>query len=303
MLPIQRSMSAPTPHPSFRSLDPRGRVQVERIGIKRSPLRDLYLSLLVLPWHRLIMLLLLVYLLVNTIFACLFILGGDCIAHVRPGNFADYFFFSIQTFSTIGYGDMAPKTLYAHVLVASEAFCGILCVALITGLLFAKFSRPHARIVFSNKLVVDQRGEKPLLTIRMANHRSSHIVEGQLRLTLLRDERDQFGEPFRRFYDLPLQRQWTPLFALSWTAFHTIDESSPLHGQNLHDLQARGVEIIATFVGIDEVFNQSVHARTAYGADQILFNTHFENIIEDDNNRRIVNYHRFHNTVPHVHDR
>src|SRR5262249_23589165 len=160
-----------------------------------------------------------------------YLLLGHAIANARPGSFSDAFFFSVQTMATIGYGQMAPATFAAHVLVSVEAFVGLVGFAMVTGITFSKFSRPTARILFSNVAVVTQRDGVPCLMFRMANERGTSIVEAQAHVVLTRSETTLEGEKVRRFYDLKLLRQQNILFALSWTALHPITQESPFSGE------------------------------------------------------------------------
>src|SRR3954469_5439583 len=201
---------------------------VERRNIRRAPLADLYHNLIARSWGRLLGLVASVYIIANLIFASMYTLGGDCIAGAT--SFKDRFFFSVQTLSTIGYGTMVPKTTYAHILVTLQAFGGTLFVALVTGLVFAKFSRPTARVMWSKNVVLIERNGKRLLQFRMANERANQIVEAQLRVALARIEVAPDGERMRRFHDLKLARDRNVIFVLTWTAIHEIDETSPLHG-------------------------------------------------------------------------
>ena len=159
---------------------------VERRNIRRAPLADLYHNLIARSWGRLLGLVASVYIVANLMFACLYTVGGDCIAGASV--FKDRFFFSVQTLSTIGYGTMAPKTTYAHILVTVQAFSGTLFLALVTGLVFAKFSRPTARVMWSKKVVFVERNGKRQLQFRMANERANQVVEAQLRVAMARTE-------------------------------------------------------------------------------------------------------------------
>ncbi|QQR91318.1 MAG: ATP-sensitive inward rectifier potassium channel 10 [Myxococcales bacterium] len=284
---------------AFRSIDRSGRVVVRRVGTSRRPLRDLYLRLLRLKWRWLITGLVSFHLLANSVFASLYLLREASIVGAREGSFTDAFFFSVQTMSTIGYGSMAPASLYAHILVTVQAFIGMLSVALVTGLTFAKFSHPSARVAFSRNAIVATRNAQRVLMFRMANERNSYIVEAKLRMTLLRDEVSQEGELLRRFYDMPLVREWTPVFALSWTAIHVIDEQSPLYELlDSEALEEAQIEIIASLSGIDESYNQPVHVRNSYAPSDILFGGRFKDMIERDGQIRRINFAVLHDVEP-----
>ena len=270
---------------------------VERRNIRRAPLADLYHSLIARSWGRLLGLMVSVYLSTNLLFATLYRLGGDCIAGAT--GFRDLFFFSVQTLSTIGYGTMAPKTTYAHILVTFQAFSGTLFVALVTGLVFAKFSRPTARVMWSKNVVLIERNGKRQLQFRMANERANQIVEAQLRVAVARNEIAPDGERMRRFYDLALQRDRNVIFVLTWTAVHEINEKSPLFGLTTEEMKSQGVQLVASLIGLDETFSQQVHARHSYGPDDFVFDMRFADIIGlAPDGVRYVDYSRFDEVVP-----
>ncbi len=275
------------------------RAAIERIGMPRRDFGDLYHALLDGSWRRLAFCTLALYLGVNAVFAALYVAGGDVLENARAGSFEDAFFFSVQTMATIGYGKMAPRGMYANAIVALEALVGLLGFAMVTGIVFAKFARPTARVLWSKVAVVAPRDGVPSLMFRMANARKNQIVEAQLRLVLARSEKTLEGERVRRFYDLELSRSQTAIFALSWTAIHPITPKSPLHGETAASLAENRVEIIASLVGIDETFAQTVHARHSYLPDEIAFGARFVDVISDtpDGTRRI-DYTQFHEIVP-----
>lgn len=282
---------------------PRGGVplKVEILGLPETAVRnDLYHTLTRASWLSLVGVAFACYLVVNALFAGLYLLGGDCITNMRPGNFVDAFAFSVQTLATIGYGVMAPTTLYAHVLVAFEALCGVLSFAVITGIVFAKFSRPTARVLFSNVACIGLHEGQPALMFRMANARTkSRIVEAQVHVTYTREETTREGVFMRRFYDLKLTREATPIFAFTWTAMHIIDESSPLYGETLETLRAKNAEVVVSFTGLDEHLSQPTHGRHSYIADEIMFDSRFVDVITiSPQGTRVFDFHRFHDVVP-----
>jgi inward rectifier potassium channel len=255
--------------------------------------------LLSVSWLKLFTLIVLLYAAANAGFALLYLAGGNCIENARPGSFGDMFFFSVQTMGTIGYGKLVPVTLYANVLVTIEVLTGLLAFALATGLFFTKFARPTARVLFSKVMVVATRDGVPHLMFRMANERSNQIVEAQLRFTMLRNERTLEGEQMRRFYDLPLARSQTSIFALTWMAMHPIDANSPLHGHTADTLRAANAEFVASVMGTDDTFSQTVHARHAYHVDEIVWGARLADIfVLNPDGRRVVDYRRFHDTIP-----
>jgi inward rectifier potassium channel len=187
--------------------------RVVAIGLRTGWTGDLYHHLLALPWAAFLTGLSLVYLALNLLFALLYLLGDRAIANARPGAFSDAFFFSVETLSTIGYGQMSPATLYGNIVMTIEALVGLMLVAVAAGLMFARFSRPTARVVFSKVAVVALFNGVPTLSLRLANARRNQILDAQVSVTLVRDERTAEGEWMRRFYDLQLARQHSPIFA------------------------------------------------------------------------------------------
>jgi inward rectifier potassium channel len=199
----------------------------------------------------------------NAGFALLYLLQPGAIHNARPGSFADAFFFSVQTIATIGYGQLVPATLYANLLVTLETASGLMFLAIATGLVFARFSRPTARVLFSRVAVIGPHNGKPTLSLRVANQRRNQVLQAEAAATLVRDERTEAGVLIRRFYDLTLARNRTPVFALTFTVMHEIDRDSPLYGATAASLTAENAELVVTASGIDEVIAQRVHVRTS----------------------------------------
>ncbi|HJQ85825.1 MAG TPA: ion channel [Candidatus Binatia bacterium] len=259
--------------------------------------RDLYWSLLTSSWPRLLVLLVVTFLAVNGLFALAYLAFPGSIENARPGMFSDAFFFSVQTMATIGYGRLAPATTLADVIVTIEVLTGLVGLALITGIAFAKFSRPTARVLFSRNAVIAPYDAVPSLMFRMANARGNNIVEAQAHVVLARDEVTAEGERVRRFYDLDLARRQSVLFALSWTAIHPIVATSPLHGMTAVDLASVDAEIVVSLLGFDEQFSQTVNARHRYVAADVVWNARFADILFRDG-RRKIDYERFHDLIP-----
>ncbi len=275
------------------------RFDVKRIGVSHSHWHDPYHLLLTLDWPQFFLLTAICYIVTNALFALLYLAGGDCIKNARPGSFLDAFFFSVQTMATIGYGAMYPSTDYANLLVTLEALIGLLGVAMATGLMFARFSRPTARVLFSRVAVITPHNGLPTLMLRVANERRNQILEAQIGLSLLRDEVTTEGLFIRRFYDLKLLRSQTRTFALSWVVMHVIDENSPLYGATPESLKEVQTDIVVTLMGIDETVSQTVHARHYYMTDEILWNMRFVDIFsKKPDGRRILDFNHFHDVMP-----
>ncbi|MDX2100484.1 MAG: ion channel [Leptolyngbyaceae cyanobacterium bins.59] len=288
---------SPPAYPRFINRD--GRSTVVRVGDSYIWWTDPYHLLLTLSWPALLGVILLLFLGSNALFALAYLIGEGNINNAEPGSFIDAFSFSVQTMATIGYGAMHPATVYADILVTIESLVGLLGVAMATGLMFARFSIPTARVLFSNVAVIASHNGVPTLMFRAANQRHNQIVEAQLRATLIRDEVSKEGLVMRRLHDLRLVRSRTPIFALTWTVMHTIDEHSPLYGATPDSLRDDLVEIIVTLTGLDATVSQTIHARHSFVAQEILFDHAFVDILTRSvDGRGSINYKKFHEVQP-----
>jgi inward rectifier potassium channel len=272
---------------------------VLRLGEKPAPWRDPYHRLLTLSWTGFVVTLAGAYFAINALFAWAYWVKPGAIANARPGSFLDALAFSVQTMASIGYGAMYPQTNYAHLLVMAEAFMGLMLLAVATGLCFARFALPTARVIFSHYAVISPFNGVPTLMFRIANQRRNRILEGRLWVTLVRDETTTEGQVFRRFYDLPMVRSQTPLLALSWTVMHTLDVHSPLFGETPDTLATANVEIIVILTGMDETLSQTVHARHSFIAEEILWNHQFIDILgQTAAGQRTIDFQKFHQVKP-----
>jgi inward rectifier potassium channel len=256
-----------------------GRILTTRSGLPRHPFGDLYHWLLRANWGFVILAFFASYLATNAIFACLFLAGGPCFGVAEP-RFFDAFMFSVQTYATIGYGVMAPTTTWAHGLVAVESFVGVLSAGMMTGLMFAKFARPTSRIAFARRAVIAPREGVPTLQVRMANERASEILSARAELFLIRDEVSAEGQHLRRFVPLRLERDASPLFALSWTLLHPIDAHSPLSGLNEDNAASRIVGLSVLVQGTDDTSSSPVLARYYYQPSDLAFGLRFADMME-----------------------
>jgi inward rectifier potassium channel len=283
---------------SRRMVNRHGSFNVMRKGISHKHWHDPYHLLLTLPWYYTLLVISIGYIIANALFALAYILGGDGIENARPGNFFDAFFFSVQTMASIGYGAMYPKTGYANFLVTVESILGLIGLAMGSGLMFARFSLPRARVLFSNIAVITPYNDVPTLMFRVANERENWILEAQVRVTLARTEISKEGDVMRRFYDMHLIRSQSPLFALTWSVMHVIDENSPLYGVTSEEMVEDEMEVVVTFTGIDETVSQTIHARHSYVSEEIIWNMKFVDILgKTKDGRRCINYARFHDVV------
>ncbi|GJI94131.1 inward rectifier potassium channel protein [Duganella caerulea] len=277
-----------------------GTSQIKRVGLGRRYWGDIYHWMLTLSWPRFFLLVGVLYMVTNVAFALAFYLVPGSVSNARPGSFLDTFFFSIETLATVGYGYMNPGSTYGHIVASTEILLGMVEVATVTGLLFARFSRPTSRIMFSDVAVITPFNGVPTLMLRTGNERGNLILEASVRATLIRREMTLEGQIFTRFYDLELERERSGVFALTWTILHKIDESSPFWGKTKEDLQKEGATLSVAVSGTDDTLNDFVHARQTYAAEHIFFNHHFADIMSDklDGNVRILDYSKFHDIYP-----
>ncbi len=240
-------------------------------------------QLLRISWWKFLGLVAVLYVMLNLVFAGAFwICGSDALlgpgANMLGGRFGQAFFFSIQTFATIGYGQIGPNGLAANLIVTLEALVGLMYQALATGLLFARFARPTASILFSRHAVVAPYGSGRALQFRIANQHHNEIIELEAQVVFSAMQPDDRGNSVRRYMALPLERNKVTFFPLSWTIVHPIDESSPLAGKTSEDLARTRAEVLILLSGVDDTFEQTVHARSSYRDDEIVWNARFRSM-------------------------
>lgn len=271
-----------------RLLNRDGSFNVVREGLGLLETIAPYQHLLLVSWASFIGFITLLYVAVNLLFALLFVAcGPDALAgpgsHMLGGRFSQAFFFSIQTFATIGYGQIGPNGFAANLLVTIEALVGLMYQALATGLLFARFARPTAAIVFSRQAIVAPYAGIRSLQFRIANRRRrNEIVDLEAQVLYTAFEPNESGQMVRRYRRLPLERNRVTFFPLSWTIVHPIDETSPLAGKTKDDLERARAEILVLLTGVDETYEQTVHARTSYRADEIVWNARFQPVFRGE---------------------
>lgn len=240
---------------------------------------DLYHALLTVRWPFFFLGFVATFWAINAVFGTLYYLSGG-IAGAPHIGYQDCFFFSVQTLSTVGYGHLHPANLTANILVAVEILIGLMLISTLTGLIFARFSRPKARMLFSTVAVVHFRDGQQTLSFRIANERNTHVAEAQIKVFLLKDFVSKEGHRMRRFLDLKLVRDATPALLLSWTVMHVIDETSPLAGVSEADFAAGSMTLMISLQGYDPVLAQTVQVNHAYLPHQIIWNAEFEDSIE-----------------------
>ncbi|GEL63293.1 inward rectifier potassium channel protein [Kozakia baliensis] len=272
-----------------------GQQDVIRTGLADSIWTDLYHHTLTASWSEFIGWSVLLYLSTNLVFALLYRITSANITGVPDHNLLDLFFFSVQTLSTVGYGVMAPVGRVANTIVSVEALGGMMINALATGAVFARFSRPRARIIFSRQAVISSENNTPALCIRIANCRKSMVLSLDVELALSRLVMGENSHPVRRFIPMTLLQSHVPVLRFAFVLAHVIDEQSPLYGRTASELETDEAEIVVTVTGTDEATGQGVLARTAYSFDRVLHDHRFVDIIDvRPDGGLAVDYARFH---------
>jgi inward rectifier potassium channel len=269
------------------------------LGLRPAIFQDLYHFFMTVSWPQLFAIIAAFFLGFDVLFGCLYYFVPGCIANLNPPGFAGAFFFSVETLATVGYGDMHPQTLYGHVVAMIEIFVGLMTLALITGLMFARFSRPRARFLFANNAVVRPLDGKLTLMFRAANARQNVIQEASARLRMVRDEITEEGFRIRRITDLSLVRAQHPVFILGWNIMHVIDAGSPLKSEGAVSLGAASTVFILSLSGTDVTTGQVLMARNEYPSSAILWNQSFRDILEVDGDGTLrIDYRKFHEVEP-----
>ena len=283
-----------------RLLNPDGSFNVIRSGLGLLETIAPYQQLLTVSWTGFFAIVVALYLLINAAFALAYFAEGSTAlmgpgADMLGGHFSQAFFFSVQTFATIGYGQIGPNGFAANALVTIEALVGLIFQALATGLLFARFSRPTASILFSHQAIVAPYGGGHSLQFRIANRRKNEIIQLEAQVLFSAMEPDGRGGLVRRYTLLPLERNKVTFFPLSWTIVHPIDQTSPLEGKTADELVRAEAEVLVLLSGIDETFAQTVHARSSYRAEEIIWNRRFRSMfVEEQGGSLSVDISRLH---------
>ena len=274
-----------------------GQVEFVKVNTEGFDWRDAYQWMLGLKWPQFAGFVAALYVALNLIFAALYSLGQNSIAGTNGGAFLDAFFFSVQTLATVGYGHMYPQTLYGHIVTTIEIMSGVFLLAVMTGLIFVRFSRPTARILFSRSAIIGTLNGKPTLMVRVGNARQQSMVEAEFRIMFHRDEPLVEGGDFRYFYNLKLHFDRLAAFPAALTLRHVIDEQSPLYGATPESLQASRAILIVSVVGIDPVISAAVQTQKDYLASDIRFGERFVDIYTSHGDGKLtVDYGRLHDT-------
>ena len=276
-----------------------GQVEFLKLNLQRREYRDIYQWVLSLNWPEFTGLIAGIYLFLNLVFAGFYALGGECIAGIRSGSYVDAFFFSVQTLATVGYGHWYPQTMYGHIVTTIEFIVGVFGLAVMTGLIFVRFSRPAARILFSKSIVIGPLNGRPTLMLRVGNLRAQSMVEAEFRILFTRDEPILEGDNFRYFYHLKLQFDRLISFPAALTLRHTIDEQSPLYGETAESLAKSRATFVASVVGIDPVIPAAVQTQRDYTWRDVRFGERFAEIYSEPADGRLtVDFGRLHDTEP-----
>jgi len=276
-----------------------GQVEFLKLNLQRWEYRDIYQWLLALRWPEFAALIAGIYIVLNLVFAEFYALGSESIAGLKPGSYYDAFFFSVQTLATVGYGHWYPQTLYGHIVTTIEIIVGMFGLAVMTGLIFVRFSRPAARIMFSKSIVIAPLNGQPTLMLRVGNLRAQSMVEAEFRILFSRDEPILEGDTFRYFYHLKLHFDRLSSFPAALTLRHTIDEQSPLYGETAESLARSRALFIASVVGVDPVIPAAVQTQYDYSWREVRFGERFVEIYSEPADGKLtVDFGRLHDTEP-----
>jgi inward rectifier potassium channel len=275
-----------------------GHREIETLGLSQGFWGDLYHRAMTVYWPVFFGSAAAIFVALNAFFGLLYSLGREPIANAAENGPLAYFYFSIETLATVGYGDMHPQTNYGHLIATVEIFTGMSFLAVMTGLIFARFSRPRARFVFAKEAVITRHEGQQTLMIRMANARHNTISRASARLWIIRAERTKEGDQLRRFYELKLHRDEHPMFVLSWMLFHVIDKDSPLHGATSSDLADGDALMVLNVGGLDDSSAQQLYARHVYSWRDIRWHYRYKDITSvSPQGRFLLDYTKFDDVV------
>jgi len=256
-----------------------GSYEFKKKGVSRFDLRDPYHLAVALTWSQFLASLLAFYLAVNVAFAALFWLAPGSVGHARPGSFLDSFFFSIETVSTVGYGEMYPATLYGHLIASVEIVCGLAFTAILTSLTFVRFSRPRAKLIFAGNPVAAMHNGKPTLMVRIGNGRVGVLAEAVAKLNVFLVDTTAQGMSFRRAHELRLERTRIPIFTNFWTLMHVLDEQSPLHRYDAARAIEADARVFVTIEARDPTLATVVHDARFYAPQDKRFGMRYADAV------------------------
>lgn len=269
-----------------RLLKQDGQFNVKRKGQSFEAWLNIYNRFIMMPWKIFFLIVLLVYLILNFIFAITYYMIG--VEHLIGVNmtsthsqFWDAFFFSAQSLTTVGYGRISPDGFAASWVSSIESLMGLMMFAIVTGLLYGRFSRPTARILFSGNALIAPYLNINALMFRMVNERSNQLINMEVSMVFSKIE-VRNGVPNRRYYALPLERAKVNFFPTDWTIVHPLTEDSPLYNETPESLAASDSEFMIAIQGIDDTFADAVYVRHSYKSEELIWGAKFTPMIEDD---------------------
>jgi inward rectifier potassium channel len=284
-----------------RLLNRDGTFNVRREGLEFWQSLSAYHYFLTISWPRFLTYVGAAYVFLNALFAALYVIAG---AHALTGfenepgplRFRGAFFFSVHTLATIGYGNIAPQNVAANVLVTVESLVGLLGFAVVAGIVFARFARPTAQIMFSDRALISPYRDKTAFMFRIVNLRSNQLVELEAKVMLARRKRDSLTAAEREFLPLKLERDRVAFFPLAWTIVHPIDDFSPLRGMDEEALRNSDAEFLILLNGFDETFSQNVHTRSSYTGDEVVWGGKFKSMfnMRDEDGEMSIDIRKLH---------
>ena len=254
-------------------------INLLKVGVSRFDWRDPYHIAVTLSWRAFVAAAAGIILTLNTLFAGLYLAVPGAVQNLHPGDVFMAFFFSLETMSTVGYGEMAPNGIYGHAVAGAEIIVGMAFTAVMTGLIFIRFSKPRARFLFADHLVITQHNGRPTLMLRMANGRFNPMTSARAAFGLVLREVTEEGRPFQGVHDLKLVRATVPIFPLTWTIMHVIDASSPLHGMTAERLEAMEARFYIALEGRDTGLQAVVQDMRTYSHIEIAHGMRYADMI------------------------
>ena len=263
-----------------------GSYSLTKKGVSSFDWADPYGMAIRLGWRRFLATVLCIYALFTAFFAAAYMAEPGAIANTRPHVFSDHFFFSVETLATVGYGEMYPATFYGHCVATAEILTGVFFSAILTGLIFVRFSKPRAKFVFADHPVVTTHDGRPSLMLRVGNGRAAVLADARVQMSVLRTADSKDGTSFRRTHELTLARNTIPVFALTWTVIHEIDEHSPIYGLDAAGFVADDVRMFVSLEARDPDLATVVHALHDYDPADVVFGMRYADVITIDENKR-----------------
>ena len=255
-------------------------------GVSRYDWADPYRLAVELSWPQFLALLFAVYVTVTAVFGVLYLLVPGAVANAKPHVFADHFFFSLETLATVGYGYMYPATIYGHVVAGTEILTGVTFTAILTGLTFGRFSKPRAKFIFAEHPVVSVYNGRATLMLRVGNGRTGVLADARVKIGVLISEVSAEGAHFRRTHELSLARHTIPVFPLTWTIMHEIDDHSPLFGMTTESFRASDVRMFVSLEARDPLLATVVHELRDYAPTDVIFGARYVDMIGEDEEGR-----------------